>query len=146
MASGQQLSEINFRTFTLWLGSRTDDDFKQIVVRGSLSRKEIASQCSFALSVVNQNPRIKTALRDKELHLRERGILPPIAVQTTGASAGTLPMREQSSSSKSLDAQRLGRLELENASLRAENSQLKRELDRYAVIRDVLATTGRFPR
>lgn len=47
MASGQQLAEQNFQAFTAWLSSRTDDDFRQMVGRGILSRKDIAAQCGF---------------------------------------------------------------------------------------------------
>lgn len=144
MASGQQLAEQNFQAFTAWLSSRTDDDFRQLVSRGSLSRKEIAAQCRFAVSALNQNPRIKAALLAKESSLREEGVLPAIASKTDVAVVTSV--REPGPASRSLDTERLRRLELENASLKAENGQLKRDLERYAVIRDVLSTTGRLPR
>jgi hypothetical protein len=145
MASGQQLAEQNFQAFTAWLSSRTDEDFRQMVGRGSLSRKEIAAQCGFAVSALNQNPRIKSALLAKEAFLRDSGVLP--AVASIAEDTTTLPtVREPDSARRSLDAERQSRLEQENASLRAENGQLKRELERYAVIRDVLSSTGRLPR
>jgi hypothetical protein len=146
MANGQQLAEQNFQVFTAWLSSRTDEDFRQLVTRGSLSRKEIAAQCRFALSALNQNPRIKSALLAKETSLREVGVLPAIADKTDGIAVTSTETREASSPRRSLDAERLRRLEQENASLRAENSQLKRELERYAVIREALSITGRVPR
>ena len=146
MANGQQLAEQNFQTFIAWLSSRTDEDFKQLVTRGSLSRKEIAAQCRFALSALHQNPRIKSALLAKESSLREAGVLPVIAGNTDGIPITSTETREANSSRRSLDAERLRRLEQENASLRAENSQLKRELERYAVIREVLSISGRVPR
>lgn len=145
MANGQQLAEQNFQAFTAWLSSRTDDDFRQLVNRGCLSRREIAAQCRFAVSALNQNPRIKSALVAKEALLRESGVLPAISARSEEAAVAP-PVREPGSTGRSLDAERLRRLEQENASLRAENSQLKRELERYAVIRDVLSTTGRLPR
>lgn len=145
MANGQQLAEQNFQAFTAWLSSRTDDDFRQLVSRGSLSRREIAAQCRFAVSALNQNPRIKSALVAKEALLRESGVLPAISAGSEEAAVAPL-VREPGSTGRSLDAERLRRLEQENASLRAENSQLKRELERCAVIRDVLSTTGRLPR
>lgn len=146
MANGQQLAEQNFQAFITWLSSRTDGDFKQLVTRGSLSRKEIAAQCGFAVSALNQNPRIRSALMAKEVLLRESGVLPAIASTTEDVNA-TSPVFPESSTSRRLrDVERQRRLEQENASLRAENSQLKRELERYAVIREVLSTTGRLPR
>ena len=144
MASGQQLAEKNFQTFTAWLDSRTDADFRQMVGRGILSRKEIAAQCGFAVSALNQNPRIKSALLAKETLLRESGVLPGLAGVADEALAPL--MREPGSAARSFDVERLRRLEQENASLRAENGQLRRELERYAVLREALSTTGRLPR
>lgn len=146
MANGQQLAEQNFQIFTAWLSSRSDDDFRQVVSRGSLSRKEIAAQCRFAVSALNQNPRIKAALLAKESSLRVAGVLPPIANKTNEAGIDITVMRESSSVGQSHDNERLRRLALENASLKAENSQLKRELERIAVLRDILSATGRLPR
>lgn len=146
MASGQQLAEQNFQAFTAWLSSRTDGDFRQLVTRGSLSRKEIAAQCGFAVSALNQNPRIKSALLAKETLLREAGVLPAIASTIVDANATPPVLPEAGSARRSRDAERQRRLEQENASLRAENSQLKRDLERYAAIREILSTTGRLPR
>ena len=66
MASGQQLSEQNFLVFNTWLASKTDGEFRQLASRGVLSRKEIAIECGFSKSVLDQNPRIKALLKDKE--------------------------------------------------------------------------------
>lgn len=146
MANGQQLAEQNYQAFMTWLASHTDEDFKQLVSRGSLSRKEIAAQCGFAVSALNQNPRIKSALLAKEALLRGAGVLPSLANKADDDNIASTVAREPCSTSRSLDTERLRRLELENASLKAENGQLKRDLERYAVIRDVLSTTGRLPR
>jgi hypothetical protein len=116
------------------------------VSRGSLSRKEIAAQCRFAVSALNQNPRIKAALLAKESRLREAGVLPAINSMIDEGGSKEILVREPSSASRSLDAERLRRLEQENASLRAENGQLKRDLERYAIIREVLSTSGRLLR
>lgn len=145
MASGQQLAEQNFQAFTAWLSSRTDDDFRKMVGRGILFRKEIAAQCGFALSALNQNPRIKSALLAKEVLLRDSGVLPALAGMTEDVTVAPL-MREPGSGARSFDVERLRRLEHENASLRAENCQLKRELERYAILREALSTSGRLPR
>jgi hypothetical protein len=145
MASGQQLSEQNFVAFNTWLASKTDDDFRQLASRGVLSRKEIAIECGFSKSALDQNPRIKEALKAAEHGLRERGILPSIAEKTAEQPAEPL-MREAGKQKHALEAERLRRLEQENASLRSENGELKRQLERYAVIREALSLTGRVPR
>jgi len=116
-----------------------------MVGRGILSRKEIAAQCGFAVSALNQNPRIKAALLAKEALLRDSGVLPALAVRAEDVTAVPL-MREHGSGARSFDVERLRRLEHENASLRAENGQLRRELERYAVLREALSTSGRLPR
>jgi transposase-like protein len=145
MANGQQLAEQNFQTFCSWVESKTNDDFRQMVVRGGLSRREIATQCGFSTSALNQNPRIKAALFSKEESLREVGILPSKVITVNdGVALQLLPA--SGTVSRSVDAERLKRLEQENASLKAENQELKRQLERFVVLREVLSTTGRLPR
>jgi hypothetical protein len=146
MANGQQLAEQNFETFCTWIESKTDNDFRQMVVRGRLSRREIVAQCGFAASALHQNPRIRATLLAKEKTLREAGVLPPQVCQVgEEPTPPTLP-REAATSNRSSDAERVRRLEVENASLKAENQELKRQIERFAMLRDVLSTTGRLPR
>lgn len=145
MASGKQLAESNFNAFLSWVSSKSDADFREMVTRGVLSRKEIAVECAFAKSALDQNPRIKAALRDLEERLRERGVLPPIVAQDGQTPASPL-VREQGQTRAALDADRVRRLEQENAVLKAEVAELKRLLERFVVLQDVLAETGRLPR
>lgn len=142
MASGQQLAEQNVQTFTAWVASNTDDDFRAIASRGVLSRKEIAKECGFAKSALDQNPRIKAALRELEDGLRLRGVLPPVVERAPDAPL----MREPGRLRAAQDNERLRRLEQENAGLKAEVAELKRALEKYAVLQDALALTGRLPR
>ena len=130
MASGQQLAEQNVRTFIAWVESKTDEDFRAMASRGVLSRKEIAKECAFAKSALDQNPRIKQALRELESSLRLRGVL-PIAVQR---EADALLMREPGQIRGAREADRLRRLEQENASLKAEVAELKRALVKHSLL------------
>jgi hypothetical protein len=145
MANGQQLAEQNLLVFTTWLASKTDDDFRQLVSRGVLSRKEIAIECGFGKSALDQNPKIKKALTVAEDALRERGILPPTTREAPEQEGEPL-IREVGKATRGVDVERLRRLEQDNASLRAENRELKQQLERYALIREALALTGRAPR
>lgn len=145
MANGQQLADENVRKFMVWASSKTDSDFRSLVTRGLLSRTEIATECAFAKSALTQNPRIRSALSDLEKTLRERGVLPPLAV-TTPSELESLPLRQPDPLRHAREAERLSRLEQENASLKAENAELKRLLARYSVLQEVLAETGRLPR
>jgi hypothetical protein len=145
MASGRQLAEKNHEIFVSWVESKNDDDFRALASRGVLSRTEIAKECGFAKSALAQNPRIRDALRELEDALRARGVLPPAAAVPLGVEAEP-PLRQSDGTRSAREAERLKRLEQENASLRAENSELKKQLERYAVLHEALSLTGRVPR
>lgn len=145
MANGQQIAEQNFVMFVAWLASKSVDEFRAMASRGVLSRKEIATECGFAQSALSQNPRIKATLKAKEDELRVAGVLPPLA-QKPAEAEGVLPMREPGRQRQAMAAERLSRLELDNAMLRAENEELKRKLEKYALLDEALATTGRILR
>lgn len=145
MASGQQIAEQNIKTFASWMACKTDADFRAMASRGVLSRKEIATECGFAKSALDQNPRIKAALQDLEHALRERGVLPPVVEKSAEEAAKPL-MREPGKLRGALDAERLRRLETDNASLKAEVAELKSSLEKHAILREALALTGRLPR
>jgi hypothetical protein len=80
-----------------------------------------------------------------EEQLRERGVLPKPVVEAAGSPLEP-PTRQADGVGSARDAERLKRLEQENASLRAELAEVKRALSRYAVLQDALAETGRLPR
>lgn len=139
--SGQQKADQNLATFLSWVASKNDADFREMVLRGQLNRKEIARECNFAKSVLLQNPRVKESLRSLEAQLRERDILPPVADPATPA-----PVTDAPNPRAAADKARLKRLEAENAALRAEVMELRGQLQRYRLMDDVLSTTGRLPR
>lgn len=145
MANGQQVAEENFKAFTAWVSSKTDAEYREMASRGVLARKEIATECGFAKSALSQNPRIKQALKELEDSLRERGVLPK-AIEPVSADPTELSLRSPDGLRAAREAERLKRLEQENASLKAEVAELKRQLGRYAVLQDALAETGRLPR
>ena len=145
MSSGRQLAEHNVETFAAWVASKTDDDFRAVANRGILSRKEIATECGFARSALDQNPRIKEALRDLEHELRLRGVLPPTVDRDTEAPLEPL-IREPARLRAAQETERLRRLEQENAGLKAEIAELKRVVEKFTVLSDALALTGRVPR
>lgn len=140
--NGQQRSEQNFSAFLSWMASKTDDEFREMVARGQLSRQEIASECGFAKSVLLQNPRVKGALKTLEAQLRERKLLPQMAE----ASENEAALQTSPNPRAAADKARLKRLESENASLRAELTLLRAALDRYRLMDNVLCSTGRLPR
>jgi hypothetical protein len=146
MASGQQIAEENVRLFQSWVASKTDDEFRDMVVRGCLSRSDIAKECGFAKSALAQNPRIKAALLELETILRERGVMPPVVVRTDGKEPVPASEGKASSVFGRADHERLRRLEQENALLRSENEELKAAFGRRTVLHEALTLTGRLPR
>lgn len=131
----------NFAAFQRWAASKTDDDYRQMVHRGSLNRKEIATECGFGKSALQQNPAIREALRALEDDLRARGVLPALAPDAQRA-----PQQRSDAVRAARTEGRLKTVEQENAALRAEVQTLRAALQRYAVLEDVLAETGRLPR
>jgi hypothetical protein len=140
--NGQQRSEQNLATFISWVASKTDLDFREMVARGQLSRQEIARECGFAKSVLLQNPRVKDCLRVLEEQLRTRQVLPPVVESSEVKTPQPAALDQRAAADKA----RLKRLESENASLRAELTLVRGDLERFRLIDDVLCSTGRLPR
>ena len=141
LVNGQERAEQNLVTFLSWAESQDDGTYRDMVVRGQLSRTEIATVCGFGKSVLVQNPRVRAALKALEDGLRARGILPPLVSPGEGG-----PLAAPPSPRVGADQARLKRLEAENASLRAELADLREKMRRYRVMEDVLGATGRLPR
>jgi hypothetical protein len=111
-----------------------------MVAQGRLNRGEICRECDFGRSTLQQNPRIKEALRELEEQLRARGVLP---IQTP---ATVVPLRAKGQLQAATEAERLRKLEAENAGLRAELAELRGRLKRFEAMESLLAETGRLPR
>ena len=137
--------DANVDAFLQWMRSKTDEDYKQMVYRVSLNRKEIAIECGFAKSVLLQNPDVRAALKTLEDDLRKRRVLPPEVTQAETDQSQPL-MREPGRQKASLDAERLRRLEQDNAALLSEVQELKRQLEKFTNLQQALYMTGRVPR
>lgn len=140
--SGQQKADSNISAFVSWVATKTDADFRDMVVRGQLSRQEIAREIGFAKSVLLQNPRVRGALAELEANLRDRGVLPPLADSSQPPPSASEPTNPRAVADKA----RLKRLESENAALKAELVDLRSRLERYRHLEDAFSTTGRLPR
>lgn len=55
MASGKELAKRNLELFSQWCKSKSPQEFRQMVHRGLLNRREIAQECGFARSAIDQN-------------------------------------------------------------------------------------------
>lgn len=139
--NGQERAELNFKSFEAWSTGKSDADYREMVMQGRLNRGEICRECCFSRSVLVQNPRIKEALRQLEDRLRVAGVLPRLV--PAGKSA---PLRVKGQLQAGTDAQRLQKLETENAGLRAELAELRQRLKRFEGLESLLAETGRLAR
>lgn len=84
--SGQQLGKDNLLKLRSWIAERENANDWHDYLRGDkLNRSEIAAECGFSLSVMRQNPAVKSALEALEARLAALGVTQP--PQTTlGAS------------------------------------------------------------
>ena len=147
MASGRQVAEESLQTFQVWILGKSDDDFRAMESKGILNRTNMAKECGFGTSTFRQNPRVKQALNELEDDLRHRGVLPPkIDESAEEKGSPAIAMREPSRLKAAQESERLRRLEQENAALKAEVAELKQAYEKYAVLREALAQTGRIPR
>jgi hypothetical protein len=138
--NGQDRAEENFAAFEKWAATKSDIDFREIITNGRLNRGEICRECNFGRSALVQNPRIKEALHALEERLRTSGVLPRILPNAP------IPLRQKGQMQAVSDAERLKRLEAENAGMRAEINEMRSRLKRFEAIEVLLGETGRLPR
>lgn len=145
MANGQQKAAVNLDIFIAWQATMTDDDFKQIIFRGSLNRGEMAKVCGFGKSALTQNPQIRSALSDLENSLRERNVLPELIANEI---QDTSKPREYDNTvnQRIMDSKRVSSLEQENIALKAEVNELKSKLERFGELSETLTEMGMMPR
>ena len=145
MANGQQAGQKNLENFRVWAASRTDEDFKQIIHRGSLNRGEIAKGVDCGKSALTQNPAIRQEIEMLENDLRTRGVLPPLAPKSDERI--NEPKKYDASAKKAArSAARAGELERENLELKAKIKELEQKLARYGELSETLSEMGFMPR
>ena len=145
MASGQQKAQQNLEAFECWKATQTDDDFKQIIYRGQLSRIEVAKGIGCGKSALNQNPALKNALQTLENELRERHVLPPLT-KTAKANTGKAKLYDNTANKRLMDSKRVSSLEAENLELKAKNKELENRLKRFGELSETLSEMGLMPR
>jgi hypothetical protein len=146
--SGQQLAKNNLIKFQSWIAEREAlDDWHDYLRGDKLNRSEIAAECGFALSVLRQNPAVKSALEALESRLTSLGVIQPLkaapdaAKEAATASEKVIDKRIMAAKGRA-DA-RVKALEEQNASLKAEVASLRERLRRFDHLDDHLGRTGR---
>ena len=150
--SGREMAVRNIQQFKKWVDERdVAVDWPDYIRGNKLNRSEIAAECGFALSVIRQNPSVKSALETLEERLRANGTLPNqdktrdkvarISSDATGQSEDRRIM-----AAKGKAEQRVKMLEEQNAALSAEVRALREQITRYRHLDEHLCNTGRMLR
>lgn len=134
--NGIQDGQRNVETFLAWIA--TVKDWKPFVAQGLLSVSRLAKECELNRNVFYTNPE----LRDIHLpallsRLEDEGVL-----RSRVASPAQL-VRKRTSGVVS-DA-RIKQIQEEAEAIKAENRELRRQLDRLKGIDEILHSTGRVP-
>lgn len=154
--SGKQIAVLNLQRFEAWVEERKRVGDWRLYVRGNkLNRSEIAVECGFAKSVLQQNPSVLSLLGEVERDLVKEGVL--LATTSADAQLGpestslaqegdtraTQAALGRAMAAKARAEQRAKGLEEQNAVLRAEARELRERLKQYQLIEEHLALTGR---
>lgn len=151
MVSKAQLAAEALQRFNEWVDERDRSNTWSDYVRGGkLNRSELAKECEFGRSALQQNPGLVQALAALERRLAEQGVLgaAPLLSQDIApelkAEIGAADERARRAlSARASLEKRVKALEEQNATLRAENSVLRERLRRSALAEQHLAQTGR---
>lgn len=136
-SNGIQDGQRNVATFLAW--SADVQDFKPYIHQGVLSVARVARECGLNRDVFYTNPDIRDvhwpALNQR---LEEAGILKP---RVAYPAAEVLRPRR----TDPRDDARIKQIQEEAEAVKAENRELRRQLERFKGIDEILHTTGRLP-
>lgn len=136
-SNGVQDGERNTQAFLTWL--RSVEDFKPYIHQGVLSISRVARECGLNRDVFYTNPEIRDvhwpALNKR---LEHEGVLRP-RIATPVEAVRKTPLRS------GVNEARIKQIQDENEAVKAENRELRRQLERLKGIDEVLHTTGRLP-
>lgn len=138
--STKEIAESNSQKLQQWIDDRDrQDDWAGYLCNGALNRSRVAGELGMTRSSLYTNAAIKSLLDNLEGHLRGAGKIPE-------GKATTLEAQVASEREIKLAAEletRLKALEERNATLVAENRELKRKFERYKMLEEHLSQTGR---
>nr|WP_315487820.1 DUF6262 family protein [uncultured Rhodoferax sp.] len=135
--NGLMDGEANVNAFLAW--EAEVKDVKPFIHQGVLSVSRIARECGLNRNVFYTNPEIRDVLWPNLLHrLEKEGVL-----QQRVANPVEVVMREPKRSG--IGDARIKQIQEENEALKAEVSELRKKLERFQGMDEVLHTTGRLP-
>lgn len=135
--NGVQDGHLNAARFDAW--QRSVEDFKPFVLQGALSVSRVARECGLNRDVFYTNREIRESLWPALIQrLETEGVLR--ARVASPAEAIPRPVRTSTAA-----IARTKQIQEENELLKAENRELRKQLDRLGGIEEVLNSTGRLP-
>lgn len=127
----------NVQAFLAW--QTAVDDFKPFVHQGALNVSRVARESGLKREVFYTNPEIRDKLWPALLHrLEAQGVL-------RQRVANPVEVIARQTKSSTADDARIKQIREENEVLKAENRELRKQLERFNGIDEVLNTTGRLP-
>lgn len=136
-SNGTQDGKRNAEIFFNWLADV--EDFKPYISQGVLSISRVARECGLNRDVFYTNSEIRDihwpALNKR---LEDEGVLKARVANPTEV-VHTRPPQSRASNA------RIKQIQEENEVLKAENRELRKQLEKFKAISDILHTTGRLP-
>jgi len=138
--STKAIAHSNSHRLQGWINEHSQlDDWADYLRDGALNRSLIASELRIPRSSFYTNAAIKSLLDELETRLWASGKIPETPSVTPDAKAASERDEKHAAEIES----RLKSVEERNATLVAQNRELKRKLDHYQIIDDHLSQTGR---
>ncbi len=135
--NGIEDGKLNVQAFLDWASSV--DDFMPFIRQGALSISRMAKEAGLKRDVFYTNPQIRdTHLPELNRRLEEQGILMPRV-------ANPVDMLPPPPKKRHASEARIKQIQDESEAVKAENRELRKQLERYKGMEEVLHTTGRLP-
>lgn len=138
-SSGQQKGQDYAQRVVDWITQRDiADDFVEYQRNGKINRQALCAELDFGRSVVSQNPAVRSALEEAEQ--RWFGVKHRNDIKAQQAAVERSERRVAKSNND------VNKLLDQIAKLSAENALLRKQLQKYEVMSEILAETGFVPR
>ena len=138
MASGREIAKVYAARVEEWIAERdAAQDYLDYERDGKVNRAELCAELDFGRSVVSQNPNVRELLQEAECRWYEPRNTTRKAQEAARERAESKATRTSRELSIALD---------EAAKLKAENTLLRKRLQKFEMLDQILIETGRLPR
>jgi hypothetical protein len=135
--------EASINKWDAWVVQMNDQKLVEMVYRGQLNRKLVAEGCGFDTSILRSNPTIKDSLKDLEIDLRARNVLPQLTNKGKKESEGPIDVKVESAKA-AREQSRVPGLEQKIVELKAEIAAMKSSSERHSELVEVHAEWSKY--